>query len=105
MRDTPGGRELLRYLVSAEAQTIWVREGGALSANLTVTDYPDRLAREGARLLASARIFRFDASDSMPEGMNEAFWQAVLDYATDQSKLDEILSHLDAIQDSEYRGM
>ncbi len=105
MHDTPGGRELLRYLVSAEAQTIWVREGGALSANLTVTEYPDRLAREGARLLASARIFRFDASDSMPEGMNEAFWQAVLDYATDQSKLDEILSHLDAIQDSEYRGM
>lgn len=104
LRDTPGGRELIRYLVSAEAQTIWVREGGALSANLTVTEYPNALARRQAELLASARIFRFDASDAMPEGMNEAFWQAVLDFTADQSKLEDILTHLDAIQAIEYQG-
>jgi alpha-glucoside transport system substrate-binding protein len=103
-RDTPGGRELIRYLVSAEAQNIWVREGGALSANLTVTDYPNGLTRREAELLGSARIFRFDASDSMPDGMNEAFWQAVLDFTIDQSKLEDILRHLDAIQAIEYRG-
>lgn len=102
--DSPGGRELIRYLVGAEAQSIWVSQGGALSANLTVTDYPDQLSRQQAGLLASATYFRFDASDSMPEGMNEAFWQAVLDYTADQSKLDDILAHLDAIQEMEYRG-
>jgi alpha-glucoside transport system substrate-binding protein len=102
--DSPGGRELIRYLVGAEAQSIWVSQGGALSANLTVTDYPDRLSREEAQLLGSARVFRFDASDTMPEGMNEAFWQAVLDFTADQDKLDDILVHLDAVQALEYSG-
>ena len=38
----------------------------------------------------------------MPDGLNEAFWQAVLDFTADQSKLDQTLEHLDAIRTSEY---
>ncbi len=34
------------------------------------------------------RIFRFDASDAMPEEMSRAFWQAVLEFTADQSRLD-----------------
>jgi alpha-glucoside transport system substrate-binding protein len=98
MRDTPPGRELLEYLLSAEAQKILVSHGGALSGNMTLTDYPDDVLRQQAELLASARIFRFDASDAMPEEMGRAFWQAVLDYTTDQSRLDGILVGLDAVQ-------
>ena len=101
-RDTPGGRALVNYLISAEAQTILVANGGALSGNLTVDEYPDSITRRQAELLAEAETFRFDASDSMPDEMNEAFWQAILDYAADPSRLDDILAQLDEVQAVAY---
>ncbi len=102
IRDTPGGRELLRYLVGVEAQRILVDGGGAISGNLRVTEYPDVQTQRQAQLLADARIFRFDASDSMPDLMNEAFWQAVLDYTADPTKLDAILAELDDVRAVAY---
>jgi len=100
--DTPGGRDLIRYLVSPQAQQLLVQHGGALSGNLRVIAYPDDLARRQAALLASAKILRFDASDSMPDVMNEAFWQAILDFTADESQLDRILAQLDAVQAVAY---
>jgi alpha-glucoside transport system substrate-binding protein len=102
MRDTPAARELIAYLLSTEAQSILVADGGALSGNILLNDYPSPLLQRQARLLADATIFRFDASDSMPEEMSEAFWQAVLDFTADQSRLDIILAGLDAVQDEVY---
>jgi alpha-glucoside transport system substrate-binding protein len=102
IRDTVPGRELMRYLVTAEAQSIWVRRGGALSGNRMVADYPDEISRREADLLARASVVRFDASDSMPEAMNLAFWQAVLEYTANPDRLDSILKHLDAIQAAAY---
>jgi alpha-glucoside transport system substrate-binding protein len=100
--DTPGGRALTNYLISAEAQRILVANGGALSGNLTVDEYPDEITRRQAELLASATHFRFDASDSMPDEMNEAFWQAILSYAAEPGRLDAILAHLDEVQAVAY---
>jgi hypothetical protein len=40
----------------------------------------------------------------MPELMNSAFWQAVLDYTRDPDRLDDILAHLDAVQATAYQG-
>jgi alpha-glucoside transport system substrate-binding protein len=101
-RDTPGGRALVNYLISADAQRILVANGGALSGNLTVHEYPDDITRRQAELLADAALFRFDASDSMPDEMNEAFWQAILDYTADPSRLDDILAQLDDVQAVAY---
>lgn len=101
-RDTPAGRELVRYLVGAEAQRLLVQAGGALSGNLHVTDYPNDLARRQAALLTDASIIRFDASDSMPEPMDAAFRQAVLDFTADQTALNRILVQLDAVQSVAY---
>ncbi|HEY7598362.1 MAG TPA: ABC transporter substrate-binding protein [Candidatus Limnocylindrales bacterium] len=96
--DTPQARALMRYLVTPEAQSIWVRRGGALSVNIRVTDYPDDLQRRAAEVLAGADRFRFDASDLMPEQMNDAFNQAMLDYTRNPAALDDILAHLDDVQ-------
>jgi alpha-glucoside transport system substrate-binding protein len=96
--DTPQARALMRYLVTPEAQSIWVKRGGALSVNTSVTDYPDDISRRAAQVLSSASQFRFDASDLMPEQMNAAFLQAMVDYTRDQSSLDSILGRLDDIQ-------
>jgi alpha-glucoside transport system substrate-binding protein len=102
--DTPQARALMAYLVTADAQRIWVERGGALSANSTVTEYPDEIAARSAALLAEAGVFRFDASDLMPVAMNDAFWKAILDYVNDPSQLDAILANLDTVQTSAYGG-
>jgi alpha-glucoside transport system substrate-binding protein len=102
LQDSPGGRDLIRYLVTGEAQAIWVRSGGALSGNMTVTGYPNSVTRREAQLLASASVFRFDGSDTMPDRMNTAFWQAVLEFTANQAEVDSILSRLDAVQATAY---
>jgi alpha-glucoside transport system substrate-binding protein len=103
LNDTPESRALIRYLVTAEAQAIWVGRGGALSGNFNVDTYPTEIARREAALLTRASIFRFDASDSMPDDMGKAFWQAILDYTGDQTKLDAILRQLDAVRAVAYQ--
>lgn len=102
--DTPQARALMAYLVTADAQKIWVERGGALSANTKVTDYPDDVSKRSADILANAGVFRFDASDLMPTAMNDAFWKSILDYVKDPTKLDSILSNLDTVQASAYGG-
>ena len=100
--DTPQAREFMKYLVTPEAQSLWVSRGGALSGNSKVTEYPDDLSRRAANVLLNAKVFRFDASDMMPEAMNDAFWSATLDFTRDQNRLDDILNRLDAVQARAY---
>ena len=102
--DTPEAKSLLKYLVTAPAQDIWVKIGGALSANKNATSYPDDIAKRSAALLTSAKVFAFDASDLMPTAMNAAFWTAILDYTKDPSKLDSILASLDKVQTDAYKA-
>jgi alpha-glucoside transport system substrate-binding protein len=96
--DDPSAAQLLDYLISAEAQQIWVEHGGVLSVNRRVTEYPNQVAQREAELLSSAAHFRFDASDHMPPELNAAFWQAVLDFTTDQSRLGDILETLESVR-------
>ena len=100
--DTAEAKSLMKYLVTAEAQDIWVKIGGALSANKNATSYPDDIAKRSAALLTGAKTFVFDASDLMPTAMNAAFWTAILDFTKDQSKLDSILANLDTVQADAY---
>jgi alpha-glucoside transport system substrate-binding protein len=100
--DTAEAKDLMKYLVTAEAQDIWVKIGGALSANKNATSYPDDIAKRSAELLTNAKVFAFDASDLMPTAMNQAFWTAILDYTQDPSKLDTILTDLDKVQTDAY---
>jgi alpha-glucoside transport system substrate-binding protein len=100
----PAAEELLEYLVSQEAQTLWVSAGGALSVHRNVTEYPDAVAAKAAAMLAGADRFRFDASDLMPGALNAAFWQGVLDYSEDPSLLPGILADLEAERLHAYRS-
>ena len=47
--DTPAAKSLMAYLVTAPAQDIWVKIGGALSANKNATDYPDDISKRSRR--------------------------------------------------------
>ena len=100
--DKAAAKDLLKYLTTAEAQQIWVDRGGALSANTKVTTYPDDVSKRSAETLTSAKIFRFDGGDLMPNAMKAAFFRAMVDFAEDQSKLDAILTSLDEVAAGAY---
>jgi alpha-glucoside transport system substrate-binding protein len=103
-KDTPQARKLMQYLTTADAQTIWVKLGGKLSPNkqTSLDAYPDPRAKEEAQALVNTQIAKYDATDNMPVAMKDAAWQAVLAYASDQSKLDSILQGLDKVQSTAY---
>jgi alpha-glucoside transport system substrate-binding protein len=104
MKDTPQSRELIKYLTTAEAQSIWVKRGGKISPNKNVatSDYPDDISKQVATSLAAAKVADFDAGDLMPSDMRNAWWAKVLDFVQDQSKLDSVLADLDKVQATAY---
>ena len=102
--DTPEARSLLEYLLTPEAQQIWVERGGFISANREVPldAYPDEPSRKAAESLQQAEVFRFDGSDQFPGAMNDAFFQAVVAFAQNPGNLDSILADLDEVQADAY---
>jgi alpha-glucoside transport system substrate-binding protein len=100
--DTDAAKSLMKYLVTAPAQDIWVKAGGALSANKNAKDYPDNISKRSAELLVNAKVFVFDGSDLMPQAMNNAFWSAMLKVTKDPSSLDATLADLDKTQSTAY---
>lgn len=103
--DTPQSRALMNYLVSAEAQSIWAERGGFLSANKTVDPaiYPDQLTQQIGEMLTTATAVRFDASDLMPEAVNNAFWSGILDFVSDPASLDSVLESIEAAAQDAYQ--
>lgn len=99
---TPAAKSLMKYLVTAQAQDIWVKIGGALSANKNAKDYPDDISKRSADILANAKSFVFDASDSMPTAMNDAFWKAMVALINGSKSVDQVLSDLDTVQKDAY---
>jgi alpha-glucoside transport system substrate-binding protein len=95
-------KDLLKYLVTAEAQQIWADRGGFVSANTKVATYPDAVGQKSADAIKEASVFRFDGGDLMPAAMKAAFFRAMVDYAEDPSKLDSILAGLDEVQKTSY---
>lgn len=104
--DTPQARSLIQWLLTPDAQSIWVKRGGFISGNKNVPldAYPDAASKKSAEILQGAQTFRFDASDQMPGAMNDAFFKAVVQFAQDPSKLDSILAELDSVQSDAYGG-
>ena len=68
LRESEGGKALLRFLTSPEAGRIWARLGGFTSPNraVSLSAYPDEVSRRSAGALLDAQVFRFDMSDQMP---------------------------------------
>lgn len=104
MRDTSAVRALIRYLATAQAQTIWVKRGGFTSANKSVDllVYPNPVARASAAMLTATTTFRFGAGDLMPPAVQQAFWKGTLNFIRDQNQLDTILADIESIAQQVY---
>ena len=62
----------------------------------------NELSKKAAERLTATDVAVFDGSDLMPEAMNSAFWQAILNYVQNPSDLDSILQNLDSVQKDAY---
>ena len=100
--DTPQARALMQYMLSDQAQQIWVDQGDAMAASKNITKYPNAIFENAAKIVAGAKNILLTAGDQMPADMQHAFWKSLLDYTADPSKLDSILAHLDEVQATAY---
>ncbi|HVB59602.1 MAG TPA: ABC transporter substrate-binding protein [Ktedonobacteraceae bacterium] len=104
LKNTTAVQKLVQYLATPEAQTIWVRRGGftATNKNVNLSAYPNPVAANSAKMLASASIFAFGADDLMPPAVENAFWQGMLTFIEDQSMLDSILDQIESTAQQAY---
>jgi alpha-glucoside transport system substrate-binding protein len=104
MKDNNGTRQYMQFLSTAEAQTIWIKQGGASSVNKAVdlSAYPNDVQRNAAKQLTQATSFRPSPDDQMPTAMESAFWKASLTYIADPGQLDSILSGLETTATQVY---
>ncbi len=96
--DSESTASLMQYLASADAQTIWVEQGGFTSVNTQVSldSYPDEIARKQAEQLLEAEDFRFDLDDAIGGAVQTAYFTGVTEYLADPSRLEEILEAIES---------
>lgn len=106
---TQAAQLLVKYLASESAQRIWpgIPAGGAISANRQVplAAYPDRVDAAIAGIMRNPReTLCFNASDLMPATLQEAFYQAAMDYlqSPGPSELTTILNRLERVREAAY---
>jgi len=104
MKDNSAVSQFVKYLATADAQSIWVKRGGFTSANKMVdlTAYPNSVAQASAKMLTSATTFRFGAGDMMPPAVQQSFWKGALTFISDQKQLDSVLSGIESTALSAY---
>jgi alpha-glucoside transport system substrate-binding protein len=104
MKDNNGTRQFMEFMSTAEAQSIWVKQGGAASVNKAVdlSIYPNDVQRNAAKQLTQATSFRSSPDDLMPTAMENAFWKGVLAYIANPGQLDSILSSLESTASQVY---
>src|SRR5215813_2423188 len=100
--DTPAARKLMQYMVTKDAQQIWVDQGGTLAANKLVTKYPDPVLQQASTVVGGAKNLLVTAGDFMPSDMQHAFWKGLLDATNNPSQLDSVLARLDQVQAAAY---
>ena len=102
LKDTPAGRELIRFLATPEAAEPWAAAGGFTSPNknLDPSRYANDINRQSARALTGAEIFRFDLSDLVPAAFGatagQGLWKILQDFVRNPADVDGITQQLEA---------
>jgi len=104
LKDNDGTRQYMQFITTVEAQSIWPKRGGATSVNRLVplSVYSDPVSKAAAQQLTTASVFRVGADDLMPTAMENAYWSGMLTYIGNPSKLDSVLSSLEATAQQAY---
>jgi ABC-type glycerol-3-phosphate transport system substrate-binding protein len=104
--DRPEVREMMRWLASAEAATIWATTevGSILPPNINVPldVFSPCMAKEAAQIGASD-VFVFDGSDLAPGAVGgDAMFIALQDFLADPDSMMDILEALEDAADAAY---
>jgi alpha-glucoside transport system substrate-binding protein len=97
-KDTPAGRAVIEFMMSAESVEAEVRNGNAIGPmnGVSLDWYPSDTQRGYAEILMNADTFRFDGSDLMPGAVGAgSFWTGATNWVGGRS-LDEVLTAIDA---------
>ena len=84
-RRRPEVIEFAKFLISKEAQEIWIENLGELSSNKNTNPalFTNPVTRKVWNILSNAAVTRYDASDMMPAAVgNGSFWSGVLDFVS-----------------------
>jgi len=103
-KDNATIRSFVKYLATAQAQTIWVKLGGFTSPNKSVdlNAYPNEVAKASAQQLTAASTFRYGAGDLMPPAVQTAMFKGLLTFIKDQTQLDSVLTSLESTAKQNY---
>jgi len=106
MKDNDGTRQFMQFMASAEAQTIWVKRGGATSVNKAVnlSDYPDPVSKQSAQMLTNATAATLSVGDLVPSSLQTAYWKNILTYIQDPKQLDSVLSTIESTAQTAYQS-
>jgi len=98
-KDNEGTRQYMQYLLSAEAQTIWVKRGGATSVNkgVDLTLYPNDVARAAAKQMTDATSVKLSLGDLVSAAVQTAYWKGMVTYIGDPGQLDTVLAGIEAV--------
>ncbi len=102
LTDSPGGRELVRFLATPEAAEAWASEGGFTSPNqsLDLEVYPDDTTRRSAEALTETGVFRFDLSDLQPAAFGgtpgQGMWKILQDFLRTTGDVNATAAQLEA---------
>jgi spermidine/putrescine-binding protein len=111
MKDSPAAQELMRFLATPEAATVWAKQGGFTSPNKSVdpASYPDDIQRQIAKAVIDAGDdFRFDMSDLAPaafggtKGAGE--WKILQDFLAKPSDVDGTANKLEKAAAAAFKG-
>lgn len=105
-RDRPEVREFIRFLASAEANTIWATaEKGAVvspNKNVSLDVYPPCTGLEAAQVTQAA-TFVFDGSDLAPAAVGgDAMFVGLQDFIENPDDVQSILEFLEEVADRSY---
>lgn len=102
--DTPGVRSFLQYMADGANWEPWAQRGGFTTPSkaLPADAYPSDLIAKTAEQLTESEIFRFDADDSMPSEVQQAFWRGILDYVQNAGALDGVLQQIEEVAAGAY---
>jgi alpha-glucoside transport system substrate-binding protein len=97
-KDTPEVRQFLEYLTTWESGKGWAAKGGAIFPykDQNFNDYSSKIEAAMAKAVVNAKVFAFDASDSMPPQVgNGTFWKGMVDMVSGKP-IKDVLDQIEA---------
>ncbi len=111
LKDSEGGKAMMKYLATPEAAEVWIAQGGFISPNIKVdvSSYPDDVTRRAAQALIDAGdSVRYDMSDLQPTAFGattgQGIWGILIDFLQNPNDVDGTAQALEKSAAKAYKS-